>query len=62
MLTGVLTVSSARMKEEAWLSEEACLAGVSRPGVSARLIGREKLNDGRGRGADMSELMDGDLW
>src|SRR3569833_110835 len=60
MLTGVLAVSSARMKE-AWLSEEACLAGVSRPGVPARLKGREKLKEGRGSGADASELMDGDL-
>ncbi len=61
MLMGVLAVSSARMKE-AWLSDEACLEVVSKLGVPARLMGREKLNEGRGRGADMSELTDGDRW
>jgi hypothetical protein len=61
MLTGVLAVSSAK-KKDVWLSEDACLAGLSKVGVPVRLRGREKLKDGRGSGADMSELIEGDLW
>ncbi len=59
MLTGVWA-SSAR-KNEGWLSEEACLEGKSKDGVPARLSGREKLNDGRGR-PDASDATEGDLW
>lgn len=61
MLIGVWADSSASIKD-AWLSEDACLAGESSVGVPARLRGREKLNDGRGNGAERSELIDGDLW
>lgn len=60
MLTGVCTVSSARMNEEGWLSEEACRAGMSHAGVPARLMGLEKLKEGRGR-AEESDAIDGDL-
>lgn len=59
MLTGVWA-SSAR-KNEGWLSEEACLEGRSKEGVPARLSGREKLKEGRGR-PDESDAMEGDLW
>jgi hypothetical protein len=58
-LTGVWAVSSARIND-GWLSDEVCRDGVSSPGVPARLKGLEKLKDGLGRGADMSEATDGD--
>lgn len=58
MLTGVCADSSARIKD-GWLSDDACLVGMSRPGVPARLSGREKLKDGRGS-ADESDATDGD--
>jgi hypothetical protein len=60
MLTGVLAVSSVRMKE-AWLSEEACRAGISKLGVPARLNGLEKLKEGRGN-PEASEHIEGDRW
>ena len=60
MLTGVLTVSSARTKEGA-LSDDGCRDGVSCPEVPERLIGREKLNERRGGGAERSEQIEGDL-
>jgi hypothetical protein len=59
MLTGVCAESSAKTNE-GWLSEDACLEGESKPGVPARLIGLETLNDGRGK-ADESDPTDGDL-
>jgi len=34
----------------------------SRPGVPALLRGLEKLKDGRGRGADRSDAIEGDRW
>lgn len=61
MLTGVCAVSSASTKD-GWLSDEACRVGGSRPGVPVRLSGREKLKAGRGKGAEASELIEGDLW
>jgi hypothetical protein len=61
MLMGVCAVSSASTNE-AWVSEEVCRVGVSGPGVPARLSGREKLKDGRGRGTETSELIEADLW
>lgn len=60
MLTGVCAESSASTND-GWLSDEACLVGISRLGVPARLMGLEKLRDGRGR-ADESEATDGDRW
>src|SRR5262245_17669160 len=60
MLTGVAVDSSARRNDvwlPAWLSVDAWRAGPSSVGVSDRLMGLEKLKDGRGR-LDMSELMD----
>lgn len=59
MLTGVFAVSSAKIKE-AWLSEEGWRAGESKPGVPDRVMGLEKLKDGRGS-PEASELMEGDL-
>ena len=61
MLIGVCAVSSARTKD-GWLSEEAWREGMSMDGVPDRLKGREKLKEGRGRGAEASELIDGDRW
>lgn len=46
--------------KDGWLSEDACLEGESMAGVPDLLIGREKLNDGRGR-AEESEPTEGDL-
>ena len=51
-------MSSASMNE-GWLSEDACLVGESNVGVPARLMGLEKLKEGRGRAED-SELTDGE--
>jgi hypothetical protein len=45
--------------KEGWLSEDAWREGESKLGVPARLNGREKLNEGRGR-TDDSELTEGD--
>lgn len=44
---------------DGWLSDEACLVGMSNPGVPALLIGREKLKDGRGN-AEESDAVEGD--
>jgi len=60
MLMGVWAVSSAKTNE-AWLSEDAWRAGVSKLGVPALLRGLEKLKDGRGN-PDVSELTDGERW
>lgn len=62
MLMGVWAESSFAKTKEGWLSDEACRVGVSSPGVPARLIGREKLKEGRGRGIEASELTDGERW
>lgn len=60
MLTGVCTESSARTKE-GWLSDEACLVGMSKLGVPDLLSGLEKLKEGLGR-PEESEATDGDRW
>ena len=54
-------MSSASTKE-GWLSEDACREGIgiSMVGVPDRLMGLEKLKEGRGRGAETSELTEGD--
>lgn len=59
MLTGVWADSSARMKD-GWLSDEACLVGMSRPEAPMLLMGLEKLREGRGT-MEESEATDGDL-
>lgn len=45
-----------------WLSVDFWRTGGSKLGVPALLSGLEKLNDGLGSGADMSDAIEGDLW
>jgi hypothetical protein len=59
---GVWAVSSVRTN--GWLSDDACLEGISRGGSLALLSGLEKLNVGLDRRlpvVESSELIDGDL-
>ena len=60
MLTGVCASLSTKTND-AWLSEDGWRAGNSKDGVSALLMGLEKLKDGL-CSTDMSDAIDGDRW